>query len=147
MREEADEERRLFIADSDDGLDDGLHGSSQNLQADATRAEPSSGPRWEVDGDKRERVSSHLLMSSCSVRTWFLAQAADLCRKPPSFTWRSECRTSDWTPATHTLLSLAESQPVNQGHRGCVIGRSGMTKHRSSLHAPPRFFDDVHLVA
>lgn len=40
--EEADEERRLFIAHGDDGLDDGLHGLSQHLQAKTSGAESSS---------------------------------------------------------------------------------------------------------
>lgn len=51
-------------------------------------------------------------MSRGSVRTWFFTHVADLCRKPPSLTWWSECRTSDWTPATHTLRSFARSESV-----------------------------------
>lgn len=46
VREEAEEERRLFIAQRDDGLNNGLHGLSQNLQAETSGAEPSSGPGY-----------------------------------------------------------------------------------------------------
>lgn len=109
MREEAEEERSLFIARSDDGLGDGQHGSGQNLQAEASGAEPSGGLDRQAGAGL---LSSHLGMSSESVRTWFLVQAADLCRKPPSLTSGSECRTSDWTPATHTCLSFARSESV-----------------------------------
>lgn len=112
MRKEADEKWRLFIVHSDDGLNDGLHGLSQNLQAETSGAELSSDSFVEVCANKQEQVFTHLLMSRESVRTWFLAQTADLCRKPPSLTWWSECRTSDWTPATHTCLSFARSESV-----------------------------------
>lgn len=69
------------------------------------RAVKMSAP---LNGHQRQ-VLSYLLMSSGSVRTWFFTHVADLCKKAPSSTWWSECRTNDRTPATHTLLSLSRS--------------------------------------
>lgn len=113
MCKEADEERRPFIAHRDHGLHGGLHGLGQHLQAkpsERSRRLPST--RVCPPAGTHARLSSHLLMSRGRVRTWFFTHVADLCRKPPSLTWWSACRTTDWTPATHTLLSLASSESV-----------------------------------
>lgn len=57
-----------------------------------------------------EGVLFYLWMSRETVRTWFFTQMAALCKKPPSLTSYSECLTNDWTPATHTFLSLSVSE-------------------------------------
>ncbi len=76
-----------------------VHWTSQHLEEEI----------WLWKG-RWNKMFRYLLMSRETVSSWFFTHMAALCRKPPSLTTYSECWTNDWTPATHTFLSLSKRE-------------------------------------